>query len=76
MIGSEFDSRVSKEMLASFETSERGNTALGVFVQDQTTPTIYMRALIESEQFVLAADIVQGERFISTCHLRAIVHAQ
>lgn len=40
MIGSEFDSRVSKELLASFETSARGNTGLGVFIQDQTTQSI------------------------------------
>jgi hypothetical protein len=35
-----FDSRVSSLALASFETSARGNTALGVFIQDQTTQSI------------------------------------
>jgi hypothetical protein len=35
-----FDSRISSLALASFETSARGNTAFGVFIQDQTTQAI------------------------------------
>jgi hypothetical protein len=35
-----FDSRVSSLALASFETSDRGVTALGVFIQDQTSQSI------------------------------------
>ena len=36
MLGKHFDTR----MADSFETSNEGNTALKVFVQDQTTPFI------------------------------------
>lgn len=40
MLGAKWDSRISKLFLAAFEISARGVTALGVFIQDQTTQSI------------------------------------
>lgn len=44
--------------LASFETSERGNTALGVFVQDQTTEALDVPFLQGRGEFTLDGDTV------------------
>lgn len=49
----------------SFETSERGNTALGVYVQDQTTEVLSVPFLKERAALTLSADTAIGDRIIS-----------
>lgn len=43
---------------AAFETSDRGTTALGVFVQDQTTPVLTVPFLNGRSALALAVDVV------------------
>lgn len=45
---------------ASFETSDRGNTALGVFIQDQTTQAIDVFLTADKGQVTTATEAVQG----------------
>jgi hypothetical protein len=49
---------------ASFETSNRGNTALGVFIQDQTTPVLTVPFLQARAAVELAADTEIDSRTI------------
>ena len=54
--GTEFD--------AMIEISDRGTTALGVFVQDQTTPVLTVPFLQTRAPVTLAADAAAGDRAI------------
>jgi hypothetical protein len=49
---------------AAFETSDRGVTGLGVFVQDQTTPVLTTPLLQTRAAVTLAADAVRDSRTI------------
>lgn len=49
---------------ASFETSDRGTTGLGVFVQDQTTPVLTIPFLQTRAAITLAADTATEDRTI------------
>lgn len=48
---------------ASFETSNRGTTGLGVFIQDQTTEPLDVALLQDRGSFTLASDTVLSSRF-------------
>lgn len=58
-------SDILNDWQASFETSDRGNTALGVFVQDQTTPVLTIPILIGRASVTLAIDTVLDSRTIT-----------
>lgn len=60
MIGEFYDTRFSR----SFETSEQGNTALKIFIQDQTTPTLQVPFLQERAVVSLASDTAIGDRTV------------
>ena len=50
---------------AAFETSDRGNTALGVFVQDQTTQAIDVFFTNKKADVTTASVAVQGEHSVA-----------
>jgi hypothetical protein len=64
MLGAKWDSRISKLFLAAFEISARGVTALGVFIQDQTTPVLTIPFLQARASVTLSADTVIDSRTI------------
>ena len=53
------------DLEASFETSNRGNTALGVFVQDQTSFPLSVPFLQERTTTSLAIDATVDSRFVT-----------
>jgi hypothetical protein len=59
-----YPSKVEAEFLRSFETSDRGNTALGVFVQDQTTTVLSVPFLQARTAITLASDTAIDDRTI------------
>lgn len=61
MLAKRFDTRFSD----SFETSDRGNTALKTFVQDQTSPVLTVPFLLGRAALTLALDTVLESRTIT-----------
>lgn len=61
MLGINYDTRMSD----SFQTSDRGNTALKIFTQDQTTPVLTVPLLIARASVSLAIDTVRESRTIT-----------
>jgi hypothetical protein len=55
---------VLDDIAASFETSNRGNTALGVFIQDQTTQAIDVFFTTKKGDVTTATVAVQGEHSV------------
>jgi hypothetical protein len=55
----------SEDMANAFETSGRGTTGLGVFVQDQTTPLLTVPFLQTRAVVTLSADTAIDDRVIS-----------
>lgn len=60
-----YPSKVDSEFIKAFETSDRGTTGLGVFVQDQTTPVLTAPFVKERAAVTLAADTVIDSRTIT-----------
>lgn len=60
MLGINFDTRISD----SFETSDRGNTALKTFIQDQTSPVLTVPFLKGRAIVTLALDTVVDARTV------------
>jgi hypothetical protein len=58
-------SDILNDWQASFETSNRGNTALGVFIQDQTTPVLTVPLLQGRAILTLAVDTVIDSNVIN-----------
>jgi hypothetical protein len=61
MLGINYDTRMSD----SFETSDRGNTALKAFIQDQTSPVLTVPLLQGRASVTLAADTAIDSRDIT-----------
>lgn len=61
MLGIHYDTRMSD----SFETSDRGNTALKAFIQDQTSPVLTVPLLLGRAALTLTADTVIDSRDIN-----------
>jgi hypothetical protein len=59
-----YPSKVEAELLRAFETSNRGTTGLGVFVQDQTTPVLTTPFLQLRAAVTLSSDTVIDSRTI------------
>jgi hypothetical protein len=59
-----YPSKVEAEFLRSFETSNRGTTALGVYVQDQTTQSIDVFFTTKKADVTTATVAVQGEHTV------------
>lgn len=58
-------SDILNDWAAAFETSERGTTGLGVFIQDQTTPVLTVPFLQGRAAISLAVDTVLDSRTIT-----------
>ncbi len=56
-------SDILDNQLASFETSDRGNTANKVFIQDQTTEALDVPFLLDLGSFTLDGDTTRDSRF-------------
>lgn len=54
-----------KALASTIETSDRGTKALGVFVQDQTSPVLTLPFLQERASVTLASDVAIDDRVIN-----------